>query len=182
MKGRDAMRFAVKHAVAAGIVLMGSIAVSAASYFALLTWAVLADQPLGGPLAFPFLLLLAAGASLAAIVVALFPVTALTEWKCRGRNLRIVWQIPIAIAVMGTWALLLAAIASVSRASLASTATVAGVVFLLLLVPLGIYWWSLQCADWILGVANRERWFIDRTPSWLASYRAKNNARRASSV
>ena len=157
MKRRDAIRFVVKHAVAAGVVLMGSVALSAGSYFALLAWAVLSDQPLGGPLAFPFLILIAVGMSLAAIGAALFPVTTLTEWICRGCNLRIVWQIPIAIAVMGSWMVMLAAIASVSRAPIASTAPLAGVVFLLLLAPLGIYWWSLQCVDWILGVANRWR-------------------------
>ncbi len=161
MKWPDAMRFAAKHAVAATLVVAGMATLSGVSYFVLLAWAVLTDEPLGGPLAFPFMIVLAAATGVTVVSVALFPVTALTEWICRRSDLRTRWQIPIAAAVMGTWVLMLAATATLlSGAPLASGAAPAGVIVLLLLIPLWIYWWTTQAADWILGAATR--WWDNR--------------------
>ena len=159
-----AMRFAVKHAVAAGVVVAGVVAFSAASYFALLAWAVLVGEPLGGPLAFPFMVLFAVVASVVSVGAALLPVAALTEWICLRRQIRLPWQIPIVTAVMGTWLLMLALIAAAVRgAPVGSTAVPTGIVFLVLLVPLGMYWWSMKSADWILGVTMR--WWTSRRRS-----------------
>jgi hypothetical protein len=72
------MRFAVKHAVAGAVVVGGVVALTAASYFALLAWAVLMGEPLGGPLAFPFLVLFALVASIVSAVMILLPTTAFT--------------------------------------------------------------------------------------------------------
>jgi hypothetical protein len=150
------MRFAVKHAIAAGVVITAMIALATASYVALLVWAVLVGEPLGGPLAFPFMILIAVVASVISVGAVLLPVTALTEWICVRRQIRLQWQIPIDTAVMGMWLLMLAAIgAAVRGAPIGSTAVPTGTVFLLLLVPLGMYWWSMQSADWILRVATR---------------------------
>lgn len=150
------MRFAVKHAVGAAAVIVGITAFSAASYFALLAWAVLMGEPLGGPLAFPFMVLFAVVASIVCVGAALLPVTALTEWICRRWQLRLAWQIPIATAVMATGLLMFAMIgATVRGESLNSAAVLAGIVFLLLLAPLGMYWWSMQSADWIVGATLR---------------------------
>ena len=147
-------RFAIKHAVATGVVIAGIVGVTAASYFALLAWAVLAGEPLGGPLAFPFLVLFALVASVVAAGLILFPATALTEWICVKNKFRLALQIPIATAFVAGYLLLAAVIAAVVRdVSLASAATAAGVVFLLLLVPLGVYWWAMQSADWLLRIA-----------------------------
>ena len=154
----QAMRFAVKHAVAAGIVIAGIAGFTAASYFALLAWAVLMGEPLGGPLAFPFAVLFAVVASVVAIGAVLLPVTAFAEWICQRRGVRVWWQIPVATAVMGIWLLTMAVMTAALRAaSVGSTAVPAGIVFLILLVPLGIYWWSMQSADWILRVVSAWR-------------------------
>ena len=150
------MRLAVKHAVAATVVGASIIAVTAASYFALFAWAVMLGEPLGGPLAFPFMIVLAVAASTISIVAVLFPATVLTDWICAGRQIRLPWQIPIAAAVMGAWLLTLTMIAGAARGDMVgSTAVSTGIVFLLLLVPLGLYWWSMQTADWILGATMR---------------------------
>lgn len=150
------MRFAVKHAVAAAVVIAGITAFSAASYFALLVWAVLVGEPMGGPLAFPFMVLFAVVVSTISVGAALFPVTALTEWICRRRRLGWPWQIPIATAVMGAGLLMVAVVAAAVRGgSLGSTLAPAGIAFLLLLAPLGMYWWSVRSADWIVGVIVR---------------------------
>lgn len=159
-----AMRFAVKHAVAAGVVVANIMTFSATSYFALLAWSVLVGAPLGGPLAFPFMVLLAVVASVASVGGALFPVTALTEWICLRHQIRVPWQIPIATTAMGAWLLMLAVIAAAVRGTpIESTAVPAGIAFLVLLVPLGMYWWSMQSADWILSVSTR--WWSPRRGS-----------------
>lgn len=157
----QAMRFAVKHAVASGVVVTAVVVFAAASYFALLAWAMLVGEPLGGPLAFPFLVLFAMVASVASVGAVLLPVTALTDWICFGRHVRLLWQIPRATALMGLWLLMVAVIAAVVRgAAVGSTAVFAGIVFLVLLIPLGMYWWSVQSTDWILAIAMR--WWTSR--------------------
>jgi hypothetical protein len=108
------MRFAVKHAIAAIVVIAGIAAFTAALYFALFAAAVIFDQPLGSPIAGPLTVLFAVVASIISIVVVLLPVTAVTEWTCQRRG-RVWWQIPIATAVMGMWLLVLDACRRTSR-------------------------------------------------------------------
>jgi hypothetical protein len=149
-----AIRFAAKHAVAAAVVVGGITILTATSYFALLIWAALTGQPLGGPLAFPFLVLFALAASVVCVAVILLPTTALTEWMCLKRDLRVAIQIPLSVACLGAYVLVGALLmALLSEGSLAIATKNAAIVFVMLLVPLGAYWWSMQSTDWILGWA-----------------------------
>jgi hypothetical protein len=150
------MRFAIKHAVASAVVVGGTMALTAASYFALFAWAVVAGEPLGGPLAFPFMVLASLLASVVAAVFILLPTTALTEWICLNRGFRLALQIPVATVCMGTYVFTASlAFALVRGVALASAASAAAVLFGLLLVPLGAYWWSMQSADWVARAVNR---------------------------
>ena len=152
------MRFAVKHAVATGIVVTGVAAFTAALYCALFAAAVIFDQPLGSPVAGPFAVLFAVIATTVSIAVVLLPVTAFTEWICQTRGIRVWWQIPIATALLGLWLLVVGVTIGVGRGTpLASTAGPVGIAFLLLLAPLGLYWWSMQSAGWILGIMTSWR-------------------------
>jgi hypothetical protein len=152
----NAMRFAVKHAVATAVVVGGIVAFTAASYFALLAWAVLVGDPLGGPLAFPFMVLFALFASVVSVGLILLPATALAEWVAVKKQLRMAFQIPIATALAGVQLLFAALVISVlGGMPWSSAAAAAGVIFALLLVPLGVYWWSMQSADWLLRAATR---------------------------
>ena len=54
----EGLRFITKHAVAAAVVIGGLTAFAAVLYFILLLVAIVTNQPLGGPLALPFLVLL----------------------------------------------------------------------------------------------------------------------------
>ena len=151
----NAVRFAVKHALATGVVVGGVVAFTAASYFALLAWAVLAGQPLGGPLALPFMVLFALVASLGSVALILLPATAIAEWISVKKRLRVALQIPIATALAAVFVVLAALVIAVLREmSWGSAAAAAGVIFALLLVPLGVYWWSMQSADWLLRAAT----------------------------
>ena len=150
------MRFALKHAIAGAAVTAAIAAFSAASYFALLAWAVLAGEPLGGPLAFPFMVLASLIASVVSVCVVLLPVTAVTDWMCRKRRIRLPWQIPIATVLMGSWLVALLVATTVTRGTpIVASATFGGLAFLVLLLPLGLYWWTMQSADWIVGATVR---------------------------
>jgi len=151
-----AMRFAIKHAVAGSVVIGGIVGLTAASYIALLAWAILAGGDLGGPLAFPFLVLFAVVASVVSVGLILLPTTALTEWICVTRNLRLALQIPIATVCLWTYLISAALVVALLRGTPLSSATfTASVVFVLLLAPLGAYWWSMQSADWLLGTVTK---------------------------
>ena len=117
------MRFALKHAVAAAVVTAAITAFSAAASIV---------------------------ASVVSVWVVLLPITALTEWVCVARQTRLAWQIPISTVAMGSWLLILsAAVAAMRGALIDASATFAGILFLVLLIPLGLYWWTMQSTDWI---------------------------------
>ena len=111
----NTMRFAAKHAVATSVVVGGIVAFSAASYLALLAWAVLVGEPLGGPLAFPFMVLLALVASVVTVGLVLLPATAVAEWIALKKQLRTVLQIPIATLLAAVCLIFEALVISVLR-------------------------------------------------------------------
>ena len=152
----DPIRFVVKHAVAATVVVSGAVILTAASYFALLAWAVVAGGGLGGPLAFPFMVLFALLASTAAVLLVLLPTTALTEWICRKRQAHRLIQIPVATLVLAAYVLAATVvIALLAKSSVGKATSLAAVTIGVLLVPLGAYWWSLQSTDWLIHVGIR---------------------------
>jgi hypothetical protein len=152
----NAITLAVKHGVATAIVVGGVVAFTAASYFALLAWAVLMNEPLGGPLAFPFMVLFALLTSVGSAVFVFFPTTAVTEWACVRCRVHLLLQIPIAAIVLIGYVFTAAiAIALVRGSSVATTLRPAAVVSAVLLVPLGAYWWSLQSVEWLIHLGAR---------------------------
>lgn len=152
----SAIRFAVKHAVAATVVISGIVAFTAASYFALLAWAVIAGEGLGGPLAFPVMVLFALVASVVSVLLVLLPTTALTEWICVKRGVHRLWQIPVATLLLAGYVFSAALVAGVAwESSVHRAASLAGILFASLLVPLGAYWWSLQSTDWLIHSGTR---------------------------
>ena len=149
-------RYVLNHAIAAGVVTIAIAAFAAAVYFALLGLAMLFGEDLGGPLALPFMVLTAVIGIAASVWLVILPVTALTERICVKRGIRWLWQVPITTAAMGSWLLVLAlAIAAIRDTPMDKAATVAGIVFLALLLPLGLYWWTMQSVDWIVGATAR---------------------------
>ena len=164
MSGRmQVARFVTKHAVAGAVVVTGITAFTATCYVALLIWAALTGGAPGGPLALPFLIVLALVASIAAVGLILLPTTMLTESMCVKRRLRIALQIPLSVACLSAYVFSGAlAITLIRRTSVAAASTTAGIVIVVLLIPLGAYWWSMQATDWILGWAVA--WWSGRAP------------------
>jgi hypothetical protein len=102
------------------------------------------------------MLLAAVGFSNTAIVAALWPVTALSEVICRRvRGSRVALQIPVATLLLflevTSVGLLIALLKEQPIMSGITTGAIVGVV---LLIPLGIYWWSLQVTDWLINVGE----------------------------
>lgn len=150
-------RFALKHAVAGGVVVLLAALVAGLSWAALFLWALAAGAPLGGPLAFPFMV---GGAILAAtlsVVALLLPVTVAGE-MIRRHLLRwsLFTEIPIATMLLAVvvlvLGLLLGPALGVPRSRAFSIAAIATGV---LLLPLGAYWWSAQATDAVLGLTVR---------------------------
>jgi hypothetical protein len=152
----NATRFVLKHTAAAAIVIGGSTLLAAASYLVLFLRAVASGADIGSPVAFPFMVLGGAAAAVVSVVVVLMPATISAEAAAWRLGLRILWQIPISAAVtlgLATGGGLLYAVVSSEAVStsLAMGAAAGGA----LLVPLGVYWWALQSADWVLRTGGR---------------------------
>jgi hypothetical protein len=140
---------AFAHATAAGIVIVGAVGLAVLGYFGLLAWAIVAGSPIGSPLALLGMVAMAFLASLIGVLGVLFPVTITADLVCR-RALR--WsrfaQIPVATILCLLEVLAIsAAVASYRQAEVAAALKVGLLVWLVLLVPLGIYWWVLQAND-----------------------------------
>lgn len=144
--------FLVTHAVAGGVIVAGSVGVSVVAYFALLLLAILSDGGPGGPLALPGMMLMACVASIAAAVLVLFPVTALTQALCaRVRQYRWIAEIVVSSVVLIAYVSAAAIAVGVSRgAGLRTALTGAALADLFFLILLGVYWWSGQAATWLL--------------------------------
>ncbi len=134
--------FLIRHGIASVLTIAIPCLLWIVVYFACLLWAILWNEPLGGPLALPAGILFFFVTFVIAVTTALFPSVALAEWIGRKRDWPILAQIPLSITLM-------AAIAGVF--SLFSNVEVALAGFLLLLIPLGIYWWIAQSGPLLLS-------------------------------
>ncbi len=160
------MRFAIKHLLAVATVSLGAAVFAGVAYFVLLAWATVGDLGIGGPFALPFMVLGALIGSFILSIAVLFPLTAITE-LLRVRLLRssLLVEPPLLLALAAFLALGTACIISFERhlplsQSAASVAPWAG----LLLLPLVVYWLSMQATDllvsggaWLLNRLTRGR-------------------------
>jgi hypothetical protein len=151
-----AMRFAFKHAVATIVLTAASVALTVVSYFGFLAWAAVAGQGIGGPLALPFVILLALLAALACVMGALLPVTALADViTSRVFHWHRLAQIPVSGSLLLAYVVGLGIVVGLAcGATIERAATAAIPLAVVLLVPLGLYWWCLQSTDLVVGLAS----------------------------
>ena len=146
----EGLRFITKHAVAAAVVIGGLTAFAAVLYFILLLVAIVTNQPLGGPLALPFLVLLGLLAGTVGVLFVLFPVAVLSDICARALQWPRLAQIPLSVLLLLVYAMtatgMTVALAE-SPVWVAARAAFIGAV--VLLIPLGTYWWAMQSVDWI---------------------------------
>jgi hypothetical protein len=147
--------FLLKHSIAGATVVLGSLGMVALVYFSLLLWAVLTSGGLGGPLAFPGMVLLVFAAAAASVVIILIPVTTVAEALRMKGGVNRLLEIPIATALLIAYvAVGLAAITFFRDWSVAGTIR-GGVVFVVIqLLLLGVYWWALQATHAVASFAS----------------------------
>ena len=136
---------------------VGCAALVCVAYFALLVYAMFTDGGLGGPLALPFFVVVAALFGMAVSVCVCLPATAFAELVRRWRRWRLVWEVPLFGFPLGAFVVLLACLnrewADVPQPD-TLWAVIAGSLFVLLL----FYWCALQLVElayWLLGRAWR---------------------------
>lgn len=140
-----ATRFAIKHTIAAGIVMAGMALCAAIAFVAGVVLSAARDSATTpSPVPFAFV------AGIMSVVFVLAPLTMATEWICERARLRLWWQIPISLILLGAVGIGLTAVAVGTGAALTAAARMAGIATAALLIPLAVYWWSLQSADWLL--------------------------------
>ena len=152
---------ALSHAIAGAVVVGGAVILAVVLYAGLLLWAIATDAPLGGPLALLFLVLAGLVASVLAIVLVLLPATALSRAVCRRvLGWPLVGEIPLAVVFSFALVTGIASAAALARGvAPADIFLKAQLVGVLLLVPLGVYWWILQACS---GAAVAGGWMVRR--------------------
>jgi hypothetical protein len=151
--------FCARHLLALVTTVAVACMVWTVTYFALLLWAALTASGIGGPLAYPAGLLFFFVATTAASLVLLLPATALAEWFTRRRGFPILAQIPVSVGFLALLCLVVIGIASAvgSPPTLDGVSVGFGILFLALLVPLGLYWWTAHSGPLLLSLIQRLR-------------------------
>jgi hypothetical protein len=163
------MRQAFEHALASVVVVGCAVGASIICYLGLLSWAVITGAPIGGPLALPLMMLLALLGSLASICLVLMPITALGHWLCTSARPRpVIVQIPMTTGLLIIELLIIALVSGLIGDYGMSTSLGLGFgAALILLVPLGAYWWTLQITDWLISMIST-CWIRFRAPTPIA--------------
>lgn len=167
--------FLSKHTLASAVCIAGFTAFCTLAYYTLVFISVLFTGDMGGPLNFIIIPLLALVFILAGTVLVLFPVTVLSDWLCRSQlRLRFLFQIPIAVGLMEMQILLLLSLNKMLNAPGTSWGVVLWqcAIFTILLVgPLGAYWWCLKTHDGIVFVLGKGigyvRYLMGKGPNTL---------------
>jgi hypothetical protein len=154
--------FVLKHLIAASLVVFGLVLLVSGIYFALLVWAIVTNQPLGGPLALPGMILFTFAFSLASVLLLLAPATAFAEvvrLRIASRNRFVevslaTFNLILAVAV-GFLVLLFA-----RGWSFKSAVQPAAWLLVFELVALGGYWWSLQATELLMAIIRRLWHFV----------------------
>jgi len=131
-------------------------------YVALLIWAVLSNNGVGGPLAYPAGLIFVVAASSFCCLVLLLPSTLAAEWIARRLRLSVLLQIPISAGFLAVFSLLLVGMGQAARLSGVEEIShkipaLSGLLFLLMLLPLGVYWWIAQSVPLTIALVRTLR-------------------------
>lgn len=140
-----ATRLAITHTIAAGITMAGMAACAILAFVANVAVSAARDSA-AAPSAVGFAFV----AGIMSVVFVLAPLTIATEWLAQRARLRLWWQIPMSLVLLGAVGIGLAALAISTGAPAAAAAQTAGIATAALVIPLAVYWWALQAADWLL--------------------------------
>jgi hypothetical protein len=155
-QAKAATRFLLEHSVATAVTVATVAALVGAVYFGLLIAAILGDGGIGSPLTLPIALVFAIVMMTVVAVVIFLPVTVITTWIRRRRDLHYLVEIPIAAVLLVIYIFLGATVVTLSNGSSLGTASLYAFGVALALLPvLGLYWVCLQSTGWLLTGAER---------------------------
>lgn len=146
---------AIGHAAAAATVIVATVALSVVSYFGLLAWALAVGEPIGGALALPFMLLLALVASCAAVLTVLFPSTLVSHVVCRLLDWPRWLEIPLSTLAAIIVSVAIGVVVGWRQSDIEHGLQLALISVVVLLVALGLYWWSLQGTTFLMCVVGK---------------------------
>lgn len=154
--------FVLRHGFAIAVMVVTACALWTLCYLALLLWAIITNEGLGGPLAYPAGLLAFFLLSLAMSVCLYFPSTAIAAGLAKKFQRSFVWQIAICIGIFALLHLIaVLVIRENPTVPLSERLLIGGTLFLLNLIPLGLYWWCAQgllvCHQVMKHLLNRLR-------------------------
>jgi hypothetical protein len=151
--------FLVRHFVASIVIVALPCVLWTIAYIGLLLWAVFTNRGIGGPLAYPAGILVILIAATLSCLLLLFPSTALAEWIAKRRGLPIFAQIPISVGILALLCFIYAGVVASSDASqwLQGFSIGFGLLFAAHLLPLGIYWWTMQSGPLVFKLYQRLR-------------------------
>jgi hypothetical protein len=163
-KAARIVSFSAQHLLALSVTVAAACAAWTILYFALLLWALLTNGGIGSPLAYPAGLLFVALATAVTSFVLLLPSTALAAWIAHRSRLPIFAQIPLSVGALALLSKIAVGIASRMGAmpALNGTPISFGVLFLVLLLPLGVYWFAMQSVPLLLSLLRRLRGAVGR--------------------
>ena len=149
------MRFFLRHLFATAAVSAFSAVLAALAYFALLGWAMVSDQGLGGPFALPFICLFGVVFGCLVSVTVLFPLTAAAQLlRTRFLPSVVVFECPallgMALLLVGTAA---TTVALTLRPSFPTLLLLTAIAFSVLVGLLFAYWFVLRAADALIAFA-----------------------------
>jgi len=149
------VRACVSHAIAAGVVVASTGILTLALFVVLFFVAIVTNAPLGGRLAVPFWTLTAMAASAAAVLLCFLPATVLAAALARAFRLPVLIEISLAtlflLLMTSAWGCLMGAGVGSVSAGLQQGALVGGV----LLLPFGLYGWSVRSTSWLVSASQR---------------------------
>jgi len=155
--------FLIRHGIAAAVMIVLSCVVWTVVYVGCLVFAMLMGAGPGSPATYPLGLLAVFVASLVMVATTLLPATALAEVVSRKNGWSTFNQIPLSVGFCLLLALLLSSFVWVVRDEafdVEALATGASLYFLTCLIPLGIYWWTVQSGPVFVKALGwlRRRW------------------------
>ena len=140
-----------KHVLAGAVNVIGFTALACLTYLVLLLIALITNQGLGSPLLIVLVPVGSFSVSLVCAAFFLFPSAAAAEWIC-GKALRInlLFEVPVSFAILFAQVLVVTWLGTLIvgediTGSIIMQLSIAG--FVVLVVPLVIYWWALKAAD-----------------------------------
>lgn len=146
----------MRHGLALAVTIIVPCLLWTIVYFALLLWAVITGEGLGGPLAYPAGLLFFLVATIVGGSLLLFPSAALAEWCARRRAWPILAQIPLSLFTLAVLPRPALATVTGARSPLFPSVSAGfAVLFIGYLLPLGLYWWAAQSGPLLLSLIRR---------------------------